>query len=47
MRNEIRMYLSELLLNLILTVIPKNANGMRLAKAIKKYAENELNISNG
>lgn len=47
MINEIRMYLCEVLLNVILTIIPKTDNGFRFSKAIYKYAKNELNINNG
>lgn len=46
MRNEIRMYLSEVLLHLVLYVVPKTDNGLRLVKHIEKYAKNELNINN-
>lgn len=43
MRNEIRMYLSEVLLHLVLYIVPKTDNGSRLVKSIKKYTENEIN----
>ncbi len=42
MRNEIRMYLSEVLLHLILYVVPKTPDGIKLIKAIKKYSEKEI-----
>lgn len=46
MRNEIRMYLSEVLLHLVLYLVPKTNNGLRLVKHIQKYTEEELNINN-
>lgn len=46
MRNEIRMYLSEVLLHLVLYIVPKTDNGLRLLKHIEKYVKSELNIKN-
>jgi len=44
MRNELRMYFCEVLLNLIVFLVPNTENGLRLVKAIKKYTEKELNL---
>jgi len=46
MRNEIRMYISEVLLHLILYLVPKTNNGLTLVKHMQKYSEKELNGSN-
>jgi len=42
MINEIRIYISEVLLHLILYVVPKTPDGIKLVKAIKKYSEKEI-----
>jgi len=44
MRNELRMYFCEVLLNLIISIVPNTENGLSLVKAIKKYTEKELNL---
>lgn len=42
MRNEIRIYLCEVLLHWIVYIAPNNEKGARLILIIKEYIEDEL-----
>lgn len=41
MRNELRIYLCEVLLHLIVYIAPRNQEGTRLVVIIKEYIEDE------
>jgi len=42
MENELRLYICEILLHLILYIVPKNESGIKLIKAILKYTKHEI-----